>query len=165
MPILDEIVTERTKLVAVTHVSNILGTVNPIAEIAARVHEHGAQICVDSVAYAPHRLLDVQQLDVDYLVFSLYKVFGPHYAVMYGRHELLLELDGLYHYFYGKQAVPQKLEPGNASYELAYSAAGILDYLCALDREGPETALRARAGRRRRSTLFRTTKPGSGSGC
>ena len=129
---LDAIVTERTKLVAVTHVSNILGSVNPIAEIAARVHEHGARICVDSVAYAPHRLLDVQQLDVDYLVFSLYKVFGPHYAVMYGRHDLLLELDGLYHYFYGKEQVPQKLEPGNASYELAYSAVGILDYLSEL---------------------------------
>lgn len=129
---LDHAMTERTKLVAVTHVSNILGTINPIREIADRVHERGAKLCVDSVAYAPHRAIDVAQLDVDYLVFSLYKVFGPHYAVLYGRHELLMELENLYHYFYGKEKVPQKMEPGNANYELAYSAIGIVDYLSCL---------------------------------
>ncbi|MEE4361408.1 MAG: cysteine desulfurase-like protein [Pseudomonadales bacterium] len=125
---------ERTKLVAVTWVSNILGAINPIAEIARFVHDRGARICVDAVAYAPHRAIDVQALDVDYLAFSLYKVFGPHYAMMYGRYERLEELDGLYHYFYGKDQVPKKLEPGNASYELAYSATGIVDYLAELGR-------------------------------
>lgn len=120
---------ERTRLVAVTYVSNILGTVNPIAEIASFVHERGAQIAVDAVAYAPHRAIDVQDLDVDYLVFALYKVFGPHYAVLYARYELLADLDNLYHYFYGKDKIPAKLEPGNASYELAYSSTAILDYL------------------------------------
>lgn len=120
---------DRTRLVAVTYVSNILGTVNPIGEIARFVHERGAVIAVDAVALAPHRAIDVQALDVDYLVFALYKVFGPHYAVMYARYELLAELDGLYHYFYGKDKIPAKLEPGNASYELAYSSTGIVDYL------------------------------------
>lgn len=129
---LDGLMTARTRLVAVTHVSNILGTINPIAEIAARVHERGAQICVDSVAFAPHRAIDVRELDVDYLVFSLYKVFGPHNAVMYGRYPLLRELDNLYHYFYGKDKVPQKLEPGNANYELAYGSIGVVDYLAEL---------------------------------
>jgi len=126
---LSALMNERTRLVAVTYVSNILGTVNPIAAIARFVHERGAQIAVDAVAFAPHRAIDVKALDVDYLVFALYKVFGPHYAVMYARYELLAELDNLYHYFYGKDKIPAKLEPGNASYELAYSSTGIVDYL------------------------------------
>ena len=68
---LRSLLTERTRLVAVTHVSNILGTINPIADIAEVVHENGALICVDSVAYAPHRAIDVTAWDVDYLAFSL----------------------------------------------------------------------------------------------
>ena len=109
--------------------SNILGTVNPIAAIADYVHRRGALIAVDAVAFAPHRAIDVRALNVDYLVFALYKVFGPHYAVLYARYELLAELDNLYHYFYGKDKIPAKLEPGNASYELAYSSTAIVDYL------------------------------------
>jgi cysteine desulfurase family protein (TIGR01976 family) len=123
---------ERTRLVAVTQVSNILGTANAITEIARVVHERGAVIAVDAVAYAPHRAIDVQAMGVDYLFFALYKVYGPHYAVMYARYELLAELDGLYHYFYGKDKIPAKLEPGNASYELAYSSTAITAYLSEL---------------------------------
>ena len=100
----------RTRLVAVTATSNILGTVNPIAEIAARVHA-GRTVCVDAVAYAPHRAIDVQAWNVDYLFFSIYKVFGSHFAALYGRYEALLELDGLHHWFYGKDRVPMKLDP------------------------------------------------------
>ncbi len=140
---LRELLTERTKLVAVTHVSNILGTINPLREIADVVHEHGALICVDSVAFAPHRAIDVATLDVDFLAFSLYKVYGPHAAVLYGRHELFMELDNLYHYFYGKDMVPAKLEPGNTNYELAYSSTGIVDYLATLgEQAGERGALR-----------------------
>ncbi|MDF2799322.1 MAG: aminotransferase class-V family protein, partial [Devosia sp.] len=58
--------------------------------------------------------------------------FGPHHAVLYGKYEHLLELDGLYHYFYGKDKVPHKLEPGNVNYELSCGAAGIVDYLVEL---------------------------------
>jgi cysteine desulfurase family protein (TIGR01976 family) len=126
---LDALMTERTRLVAVTHASNILGSINPIAEIAKFVHARGAEICVVGVAYAPHRAIDVQALGVDYYVFSFYKTYGPHYAMLYGRYEKLLELDGLYHYFYGRDKVPTKLEPGNCNYELAYGTAGIVDYL------------------------------------
>ncbi|MET3901082.1 cysteine desulfurase family protein (TIGR01976 family) [Devosia sp. UYZn731] len=122
----------RTRLVCVTHVSNLLGTINPIAEIARITHEHGARICVDAVAYAPHGAVDVTAWDVDYYAFSFYKVFGPHHAVLYGKYDHLLELDGLYHYFYGKEKVPQKLEPGNVNYELSCGAAGIVDYLIEL---------------------------------
>jgi cysteine desulfurase family protein (TIGR01976 family) len=136
---LRNLMTDRTKLVAVTFVSNILGTINPIADIAKVVHDNGALICVDAVAFAPHGAIDVAALDVDYLAFSLYKVFGPHFAVLYGKLSLFAELDNLYHYFYGKDKVPAKLEPGNASYELAYSATGIVDYLAELGERAGET--------------------------
>ncbi|KQV21588.1 aminotransferase [Rhizobium sp. Root1203] len=126
------LMSERTKLVCVTHVSNILGAINPVADIARFVHERGARICVDAVAYAPHRAIDVVAWDVDYYVFSLYKTYGPHYAMMYGKYDHLLELDPLYHFFYGRDKVPGKLEPGNPNYELAYSLTGIVDYLCEL---------------------------------
>ncbi len=126
---LDRLMNERTRLVAVTHASNILGTINPVKEIARRVHERGAEIVVDAVAYAPHRAVNVSDLDVDYYIFSFYKTYGPHFAVMYGKYDKLLELDGLYHYFYGREKVPMKLEPGNTNYELAWGSAGIVDYL------------------------------------
>jgi len=129
---LEALLGPRTRLVAVTHASNILGTIMPIAEIARRVHAAGAELVVDAVAYAPHRALDVAAWGADYYIFSFYKTYGPHFAVMHGRHDRLLELDGLYHWFYGREKVPAKLEPGNPSYEAAWGAAGIVDYLEAL---------------------------------
>ncbi len=129
LDVLDRLLNDRTRLVAVTHASNILGSILPIPAIAELVHARGAEICVDGVALAPHRAVDVQALDVDYYAFSFYKTYGPHYAVLYGRHEKLLELDGLYHYFYGKEKVPAKLEPGNTNYELAWGTTAIVDYL------------------------------------
>ncbi len=92
---LGALMTEKTRLVCVTHCSNLLGSINPIREIADFVHARGAKICVDAVAYAPHRAVDVQAFDVDYYVFSLYKTYGPHYALMYGKYDLLLALDPL----------------------------------------------------------------------
>ncbi|MDP3958536.1 MAG: cysteine desulfurase-like protein [Pseudorhodobacter sp.] len=140
------LMTDRTRLVCMTHVSNILGQVNPVAEIARFVHDHGARICVDAVAYAPHRAIDVQAWNVDYYVFSLYKTYGPHYAVMYGKFDHLLELDTLYHYFYGKDKVPGKLEPGNPSYECAYSTLAIRDYFAGLGGAAPSTRAALEAG-------------------
>jgi cysteine desulfurase family protein (TIGR01976 family) len=142
---LDRLMGPRTRLVAVTHASNILGTINPVAEIARRVHAAGAELVVDAVAYAPHRALDVAGWDVDYYLFSFYKTYGPHFAVMYGKHDRLLELDGLYHWFYGREKVPAKLEPGNASYEAAWGAAGIVDYLDRLGGGGGDRAALDRA--------------------
>ncbi|MEJ1158985.1 cysteine desulfurase-like protein [Prosthecomicrobium sp. N25] len=138
---LGRLMSPRTRLVAVTHTSNILGTIMPIAEIARFVHERGAEIAVDAVAYAPHRAVDVQALDVDYYAFSFYKTYGPHFAVLYGKYDKLLELDGLYHYFYGKDRVPAKLEPGNTNYELAWGVVGIVDYLEALGGGGGRPAI------------------------
>ncbi len=136
---LEPLMSSKTRLVCVTHVSNILGSINPIRAIADFVHARGARLCVDAVAYAPHRLVDVQAFDADYYVFSLYKTYGPHYALMYGKYDHLLELDTLYHYFYGKDKVPGKLEPGNPNYELAYSTCGIVDYLASLGEQAGDT--------------------------
>ena len=120
---------EKTRLVALTHASNILGTLNPIKEIASFVHERGAKICVDGVAHAPHRLVDVKELDVDFYAFSFYKVYGPHYAVLYGKKAHLLELPGWNHFFIGKEDVPLKFQPGGINFELSYSLLGVCDYL------------------------------------
>ena len=126
---LEKLLTNRTKLVAFTHVSNILGTINPIKEFTKFIHSHGARVCVDGVAYAPHRHIDVQDWNVDFYVFSLYKVYGPHYSLLYGKREILEELPGINHYFIGKKETPYKLQPGNVNFELSYGCIGILDYL------------------------------------
>ena len=128
---LDRLMSEKTVLVALTHTSNILGTINPIKEVATFVHERGALICVDGVAYTPHRLVDVQELDVDYYLFSFYKTFGPHHAVLYGKQDLLLNLDNINHFFIANDAIPHKLQPGGPNHELSYGVSGIMDYLLA----------------------------------
>ena len=142
---LDRLLSPRTTWVAMTHASNVLGTVNPVAEVAQRAHRVGARLCVDAVAYAPHRLVDVQASDADIYVFSFYKVFGPHYAVLWGRRELLLQLASLNHYFIASDTLPYKLQPGNVNYELSYGCIGISDYL-----EAVGTALGAQGDARSR---------------
>ena len=126
---LDALLNSRTRYVAMTHASNILGSVNPVAEVARRVHAVGGKVCVDAVAYAPHRLVDVQASGADYYVFSFYKVFGPHFAVLWGHRDALLELPSLNHFFIGQDVIPYKLQPGNLNYELSYGCMGIRDYL------------------------------------
>ena len=129
---LGRVMSPRTRLVAFTHASNIFGTIHPVAEITRFVHERGAKVCVDGVAYAPHRAVDVRAWDVDYYVLSLYKVYGPHHALLYGKYAHLLELENLYHYFIANDRIPYKLQPGNPNYELSYGAIGIAEYLAEL---------------------------------
>lgn len=129
---LKDLLSSRTKLVAVTHCSNVLGTINPIKEYAKIVHDAGALICVDGVAYAPHRRVDVQDLEVDFYTFSWYKVFGPHLAVMYGRLDLLTQMPGINHYFFKPEDVPYKFQPGNYNFELTYGLKAFPEYLKAL---------------------------------
>ncbi len=124
---LEALMSNKTKLVALTHTSNILGSINPIKEITKLVHENKALICVDGVAFAPHRLVDVQDLDVDFYVFSTYKTFGPHQAIMYGKLEHLTAISGINHTFI--DSIPYKFQPGNLNYELSYSLAAIPDYV------------------------------------
>ena len=90
---LDRLIGARTKVVAVTHVSNVLGTVNPIREIANRAHEVGALVIVDAAQSVPHRSVDVGALGADFLAFSGHKVLGPMgIGVLWGRPELLAAL-------------------------------------------------------------------------
>lgn len=125
---LKKLMTEKTRLVAVTHASNVLGTINPVKQIAKEVHAAGALICVDGVAYAPHRKVDIQELDADFYTFSWYKTYGPHLAVMYGKYDELAKLESLNHYFIGKDTIPYKLQPGNMNFELTYGTIGIIEY-------------------------------------
>ncbi|MEH2066816.1 MAG: cysteine desulfurase-like protein [Nostoc sp.] len=129
---LEPLMNQRTKLVALTHASNILGTINPIKKIAAFVRDRGAMICVDGVAYAPHRLIDVQDLDVDFYGLSFYKAYGPHHALLYGKEEHLLRLPGLNHYFIAQTDIPYKFQLGNVNFELSYGMLGLCDYLSEL---------------------------------
>lgn len=126
---LDALLSARTKWVAMTHASNVLGSINPVVEVAKSVHAVGARLCVDGVAYAPHRLVDVQASGADIYVFSFYKVFGPHYAVLWGKRDFLLSLPTLNHHFIGADVLPYKLQPGNVNFELSYGCIGISEYL------------------------------------
>jgi cysteine desulfurase family protein (TIGR01976 family) len=129
---LEPLMSNSTKLVTLTHASNVLGTINPIKEIATFVHDRNAMICVDGVAYAPHRLVDVQDLDVDFYTLSCYKVYGPHHALLYGKEEHLLRLPGLNHYFIQQTDIPYKFQLGNVNFELSYGMLGLCDYLSEL---------------------------------
>ncbi len=129
---LERLLGPRTRLVCVTHCSNILGTLMPIRAIARLAHAAGAELCVDGVACAPHRRVDVQALECDYYAYSFYKTYGPHLAVLWGRHERLVALPSLNHRLVPAHAVPYKFQPGNVNYELAWGAGGIPDYLAAL---------------------------------
>jgi cysteine desulfurase family protein (TIGR01976 family) len=119
----------RTRLVSVTHTSNVFGTINPIRRIADIVHESGALLCVDGVALAPHRAVDVQAMDVDFYAFSFYKCFGPHHALLYGKRSHLLKLPSQNHFFIAEEDIPYKFQPGNVNYELSYAMIGLMDYL------------------------------------
>jgi selenocysteine lyase/cysteine desulfurase len=98
------------------------------------VHRQGALVCVDGVAFAPHRMIDVAAWDVDFYVFSFYKTYGPHYAMLYGKKDILLDLPGNNHYFIGKDQSPYKFQPGNVNFEFSWGMMGLTDYFEALYR-------------------------------
>ena len=101
-------------------------------------------VCVDAVAYAPHRPVDVQALDVDFYAFSFYKTFGPHHAVLYGKYDALVALPVQNHFFVTPEMVPYKFQPGNVNYEMSYGCIAIGEYLEALGQRG-DAALEGRA--------------------
>ncbi|MDH3661819.1 MAG: aminotransferase class V-fold PLP-dependent enzyme, partial [Alphaproteobacteria bacterium] len=125
---LEALLTERTKLVCFTHCSNIVGLIHDAKQIVSRIHDAGALACIDAVAFAPHRRVDVKELDVDFYLYSPYKVFGPHMGILYGKRELLALLASQSHYFLDPDDYQRKLCPGGPNYELSAAAAGIGDY-------------------------------------
>lgn len=131
---LDRLLGERTRLVCFSHGSNVLGEIEPVEEIARRAHAAGAKVFVDGVAVAPHRRLQLARWGVDFYVLSLYKLFGPHLGLLYGRREALLALGNINHEYLAADALPYKLQPGGASYELVWGAAAIAEYFDARQR-------------------------------
>jgi cysteine desulfurase family protein (TIGR01976 family) len=139
---LERLVSERTLLVALPHVSNLLGRVERLAEATAIAHRAGARVVVDGVAFAPHRPMDVAAWGVDWYVFSVYKVFGPHMAALYGSRAALADVEGPNHFFVDRADVPYKLELGGVLHEGCAGALGLGDYLPAVAGVGPEEPLR-----------------------
>lgn len=139
----EKLFTERTKLVSVTQVSNVLGTVNPVKEMIRIAHEHGVPVVVDGAQSVPHFAVDGQDLDCDFLAFSGHKVYGPTgVGVLYGKEEWL---DRLPPYQGGGEMIervsfekttferpPLKFEAGTPDYVATHGLATALDYVTSL---------------------------------
>ena len=143
------LLSERTKLVCFPHVSNIVGAANPVAEITAMAHDAGAKVVVDGVAYAGHGLVDVKGWDVDFYMFSLYKLYGPHLGVMYGKREAIAACANQNHFFHEGNP-PETIHPGGNTYDLVAAAGGVAAYIeqvYAHHCDGAENSLFGRAAK------------------
>ncbi len=142
---LDALLNERTKMVAVGHISNALGTINPIKEITARAHKFGVPVLVDGAQGAPHLVVDVQDLDCDFYVISGHKMFAPTGSgVVYGKAELLEKMNP----YHGGGSmirtvtferstyadIPDKFEAGTPAIASQIGLGAAIDYLNSLDR-------------------------------
>jgi cysteine desulfurase family protein (TIGR01976 family) len=130
---LRHLINERTKLVAVGCASNATGTINPVRDIADWARQVGALVFLDAVHYAPHRLIDVQSLGCDFLACSAYKFFGPHVGVLWGRRQLLEELEA-YKVRPAPLAPPHKWMTGTQDHEAIAGALAAVEYLADLGR-------------------------------
>lgn len=140
---MDSKISQRTKIVSVTHVSNVLGIENPVVELGKRVHAVGGYLVVDGAQSVPHISVDVKQIGCDFFAFSGHKVFGPFgIGVLWGKHELL---DGMPPFLTGGEMidsvsetdavwapVPEKFEAGTQDAAGIYATAKALDYVSAL---------------------------------
>ena len=122
---------KRTRLVAVTYASNAVGSISNVKKITEMAHAAGALVYVDSVHYAPHGLIDVQDLDCDFLVSSSYKYYGPHTGILYGKYELLDSLTA-----YKVRPAPSKpagkWETGTQSFESLAGVTAAINYIAEL---------------------------------
>ena len=140
------ILSKKTRLVSVAHVSNVLGIVNPIEEVIRLAHEKGVAVCVDGAQSVPHLAMDVQQLDCDFLVFSAHKMYGPTgLGVLYGKKEWLDKLppaegggEMIEHVSFEKttyNVLPYKFEAGTPNYVGSYAFGKAIDYVQAIGLE------------------------------
>ena len=152
-----DVITAKTKIVALTHQSNVLGTINPLDAIVARAHEVGAVVILDACQSAPHMAIDVEALEIDFLVFSGHKALGPTgIGVLWGRSELLNELPPFL--FGGSMIemvtmttatwapVPQKFEAGVPNMAQAVGLGAALEYLKELGMDNVHAHERALTG-------------------
>lgn len=128
---LDQLLDDKVKLVCFPHCSNVIGEINPVAEIAAKVRDAGAFSCVDGVSYAPHGLPDVGALGADIYLFSTYKTYGPHQGLMVVRRALGELLPNQGHFFNG-DTLYKRFTPAGPDHAQIASCAGIADYFDAL---------------------------------
>ena len=139
----DEWLSERTRLVSLCHVSNVLGTVNPVADIIHAAHERGIPVMLDAAQSAPHMALDVQQLDCDFMAFSGHKMYGPTgIGVLYGKEEWLEKLppyqgggEMIDHVSWEHttfEQLPLKFEAGTPDYVATHGLATAIDYVSAI---------------------------------
>jgi len=142
--------TEKTRIVSLAHVSNVLGTINPVADIIKTVHEHGIPVLVDAAQSAPHMAINVKELDCDFLAFSGHKMYGPTgVGVLYGKEAWL---DRLPPYQGGGEMIdrvsweqttyerlPFKFEAGTPDYVATHGLATAIDYLQTVGLDSIET--------------------------
>ncbi len=119
---------EKTKLVAVGYASNAVGTINPVAEIIRLAHSVGALAYIDAVHFAPHGLIDVKELDCDFLVCSPYKFFGPHLGTLYGKKQHLRAFRP-YKVRPATDLIPERWETGTQIHELIAGVGAAVDYI------------------------------------
>ena len=129
---------ERTRLLAVGYASNAVGTINPVAEITRMAHAVGAMVYIDAVHYAPHGLIDVKELDCDFLVCSPYKFFGPHMGTLYGKAEYLQRLKP-YKVRPCTDQIPDRWESGTQVHELIAGIGAAVEYIAEVGRRSDKS--------------------------
>lgn len=128
---LANLLSPRTRVVAFTHCSNVVGHIHSVREITDLVHRAGAWAVVDGVSYAPHGLPDVAALGADVYLFSLYKVYGPHLGAMYVRGELAAQLPSQAHFFKSAEMLG-RFTPAGPDHAQVAAVNGVIDYMEAL---------------------------------
>jgi cysteine desulfurase family protein (TIGR01976 family) len=125
---LEALLNPRTRAVAFTHCSNVVGSINPVREITDLVHDAGAMAIVDGVSFCPHGMPDIQSLGADIYLFSLYKVYGPHLGAMYLNRKLNDELPYQGHFF--NAGLPAaRFTPAGPDHAQIASVNGVMDYM------------------------------------
>lgn len=148
-------ITPKTKVVAVGYASNMVGTINPIAEITKLAHAAGALMFVDAVHFAPHGLIDVKALDCDFLACSPYKFFGPHMGTLYGKKEHLQRFKP-YKVRPATDAIPDCWETGTQVQELIAGIGAAVDYIAGV---GKHCDSNVRTRREALAAAYRATVP------
>ncbi len=133
---LGALLSSRTRVVAFTHCSNVVGTINPVRELTDMVHQAGAWAFVDGVAFSPHGMPDIEALGADLYCFSLYKVYGPHLGAMVMRRDLNAALPNQGHFFNADDSA-KRFTPAGPDHAQIASVNGVMDYMDAVaDRHG-----------------------------
>jgi cysteine desulfurase family protein (TIGR01976 family) len=146
----ENMLSEKTKIVAFGYASNLFGTINDAGKIITAAHQMGAMVYVDAVHYAPHAAIDVQALDCDFLVCSAYKFFGPHLGALYGKFDYLDRLDA-FKVRPSADRPPDKFETGTQNFEGQAGTTATLDFLAAIGKKyaaDPSASFQSLEGRR-----------------